>query len=44
MKNMKEDQVVHDTTQVVGDSKTPSTTMGIDDVLRNIEQMFVPEY
>jgi hypothetical protein len=42
MSSMKEDQVVHDPTQVVGNSGALSTMMGLHDVLRNIKQMLVP--
>jgi hypothetical protein len=34
---MEEDQIVHDATQVVGNSGAPSTMMGLHDILRNIE-------
>jgi hypothetical protein len=42
MSNMEEDQVVHDATQVVGNSGASPTMMGLHDVLRNIEQIFGP--
>jgi hypothetical protein len=38
---MEEDQVVHDATQVVGNSGASPTMMGLHDILRNIEQMLV---
>jgi hypothetical protein len=40
--NMKEDQVVHDATQVVGNSGASPSVMGLHDILRNIEQMLAP--
>jgi hypothetical protein len=42
MNNMEEDQVLHDATQVIGNSGTSSSIMGLHDVLRNIEQILAP--
>jgi hypothetical protein len=42
MSSMEEDQVLHDTTQVIGNSGASLFIMGLHDVLRNIEQMLAP--
>jgi hypothetical protein len=42
MGSMKEDQVVQDATQVVGNSGASTTMMGLYEVLKNIEQMLAP--
>jgi hypothetical protein len=42
MSGMEEDQVVPDSTQVVGNNRASPTMMGLHDILRNIEQMLVP--
>jgi hypothetical protein len=42
MSSMEEDQVVHDATQIVANSWASPTMMEIHNILRNIEQMFVP--
>jgi hypothetical protein len=42
MSNMEEDQVMHDATQVVGESGASPSMMGLHDVLINIEQILIP--
>jgi hypothetical protein len=42
MNNIEEDQVVHDTIQVIGNNGALPSMMGLHDVLRNIEQMLTP--
>jgi hypothetical protein len=42
MNSIEEDEVTHDTAQVVGNSGASPSMMGLHDVLRNIEQMLVP--
>jgi hypothetical protein len=37
MSNIEEDQVLHDATQVIGNSGASPSIMGLHDVLRNIE-------
>jgi hypothetical protein len=41
MSSMEEDQIVHDTTQIVGNCGASSAMKGLHDILRNIEQMLV---
>ena len=42
MSNIEEDQIVHDATQIVKNSGTSPTMIGLYDILRNIEQMLAP--
>jgi hypothetical protein len=42
MSSMEEDQVLHDATQVIGNSGASPSIMGLHGVLRNIEQMLTP--
>jgi hypothetical protein len=42
MSSMEEDQVLHDATQVIGDSGASPSIMGLYDVLRNVEQILAP--
>jgi hypothetical protein len=42
MSSVEEDQVGHDATQVVGNSRASPIMMGLHDVLKNIKQMFAP--
>jgi hypothetical protein len=42
MSSVEEDQVGHDATQVVGNSRASPIMMGLHDLLKNIKQMFAP--